>query len=212
MSESKLCFEDLSNDILLKIFDYLYGQHIVFAFCQLNSRFHSLCLHYSNYHIDASDNHTFINKGKFNYLLHFIYSKHIRSLKFSKEQWMPRISTKYLLSLSSLTFIDIKNPTKIKEFLERLSSPHHLHRLSISFKSRFESNIQSMLPTIFKLPNLYQLKWDSYSNILDFDTINQPSFSLRHFSVRCYKRSHFLKLVSCMPNLINLNLLYNALG
>jgi hypothetical protein len=134
MSERKLCLEDLSNDILMEIFDYLYGQHIVFVFSDLNSRFNSLCIHYSNYHIDATDYGTFCNKRKFDYLLHVIHSKHIRSLKITAERWMCRISSKYLLSLCSLTFIHVENPTKIQQFLEKLPSPYHLHHLSIKLK------------------------------------------------------------------------------
>jgi hypothetical protein len=209
MLESKLCFEDLSNEIYMEIFDYLYGQHIVSAFFSLNSRFNLLCIHYSNYHIDASDYQSFTTKKSFDHFLHLIYSKHIRSLTFRRERWIRRISIKYLLSLCSLTFIYVQSTKKIQEFLEKLPSPQHLHHLSVVFSWwQYDADLQNLLTTIFKLPNLRKFEWDSYSMRLDINTTNQPSLSLRHFSICCYGIKDFLKFVSFMPNLNSLNLTF----
>ncbi len=37
MSKLKLCLEDLSNEIFMEIFDYLYGQQIYFSFFEFKS-------------------------------------------------------------------------------------------------------------------------------------------------------------------------------
>jgi hypothetical protein len=189
----------------MEIFDYLYGQDIVFAFSDLNSRFNSLCIHYSKYHINAS--YHLLTRNKFNHLLNLIYSKHIRSLKLKRERWIRRISTKHLFSLCSLTFDSINNPTIIKQFIENLPSLHHLQYLSINL-NYCKNDIEHMIRSIFKLRNLHRLDWDSYFNKQDFGRINQSLLSLRYLTMKCYERKQFLRLIPFIPNLISLNILY----
>lgn len=203
MLRSKLCLEDLSNEIFMEIFDYLYGQHIILSFSRLNNRFNLLCTYYSNYHIDATDYS--LNKKEFDYLLNSIYSKHIRSLTFRREQWIRCISIEYLSFLCSLKFLWISNQRIIKEFLEKLPFPHQLRHLSIELWSP-DQYLQDLCLTISKFPNLNRLEFNFNPNTFSVTKIKQSLITIKYFSLNCCFFNEFIQLIPFMSNLIGLNL------
>ncbi|CAF3275083.1 unnamed protein product [Rotaria sp. Silwood2] len=132
----------------------------------------------------------------------------MRRLTFTRERWIQRIFTKSLFALCSLTFFNVNNSIIIKEFLQKLPSPHHLHYLSLNFTWSYDADIQDMIRTIFKLPNLRRLEWWSYWVEESFGIVDDPSLSLEHFSIDCNESYHFLQILPFMPNLITLKLSY----
>ncbi|CAF4464623.1 unnamed protein product, partial [Rotaria sp. Silwood2] len=131
-----------------------------------------------------------------------------KDLTFTRERWIQRIFTKSLFALCSLTFFNVNNSIIIKEFLQKLPSPHHLHYLSLNFTWSYDADIQDMIRTIFKLPNLRRLEWWSYWVEESFGIVDDPSLSLEHFSIDCNESYHFLQILPFMPNLITLKLSY----
>jgi hypothetical protein len=209
MVESKLYSEDLSNEVFMEIFDYLYVQHIVLAFSRLNSRFSLLCLHYPNYHIDVSDYS--LNRKEFDHLLDSIYSRHIRSLTFNKEKRIRRISIEYLFSLCALRFSSISNSTVIKEFIEKLPSSHQLRYLSLQGHF-YPEDLQDLCLTISKLPNLHHLKFAFDEKTYSIVVIGQSLLTVKYLSYNCRSYDHFTLLIPFMSNLIGLNLSLDYYG
>ncbi|CAF1288520.1 unnamed protein product, partial [Adineta ricciae] len=215
-------FEQLANELLLDIFEYLSAVDILRAFNQLNTRFDTLLLtHSKTYH------------------LHFrSVSKH--DFRFFCQRNLPLIANQIIsLTLSD----DIETPNSINSFLSygitfsqmnslRSIKIHHLrssmvmHRLLIechhfphltrldftdcSFKTESQS-ISNQLNNLWKLPELISCHMDIDFHSEGSYTIHPStiSTSLRSLSIEsyCYSCNDLNNLLRHTPSLQYLHIL-----
>lgn len=198
-----MCFEQLSNDIIMEIFDYFYADEIYFMFYNLNSRLNSVYYYYPNLYINTTKQ--LFNRKNIKHLRNSFQLKNVRSLKYSEEKWASQISTKYFTSLHSLIFNNVENVYMIELLLRKLPSPNQLYYLSLNTLNDI-NNLENLLIIIFQLSNLTHLILDFCSVFINFRKINHPSLSLRYFSTRHLYFQQTLKFIHFMPNLISLSI------
>ncbi len=146
-------FEQLPNELFLQIFGYLNGVDVVYAFSQLNNRFHSLIIKYVNIFDFKS-----ISKAKFDYVTKYHDIHQWRSLRLSDDDETPgQIKLfcqlfpphQYISQVESLCALNMKTKYA-QEFLPKLVSFDHL--VSLTIGTICGKNIQP-----FELPSLKRL-------------------------------------------------------
>ncbi|CAF1181182.1 unnamed protein product [Rotaria sordida] len=165
--QSMICFENLSNELLCDIFDYLDGYQLFQAFSNLNSRFEQLihsscvliktcfCIYQNNKVLNTFEQFIFSNRHQiFSIYLNFILQN---SYLFS---W-------YLFDssfdrLESLLFKVIQSNT-LMPMLDNLSSLPHLSSLTIETYC-VEEQINDIYQLIFILPKLRYYRISSFNH------------------------------------------------
>src|SRR5271163_4701552 len=119
------CFEDLPNEVMYEIFDYLDTGHALDAFYQLNHRFQCLFTHSL---LPLKIDFSLISKSKFGYYSKYIlpsYTHRIISFRFSHQLSMNLFhrffSFKAFHRLQSITFHKI-TANELLLFLHDLTS------------------------------------------------------------------------------------------
>ncbi|CAF1319666.1 unnamed protein product [Adineta steineri] len=151
-------FEDLPNEVIYDIFDYLDFYHVYQSFYNLNTRFQSYFLE-SN--VPRKSNLFLMSKTIFNrYNEDIILSnrQQIHTLRISNYFMFEKksFSFSYQTSLRTLIIENIKS-TDVKVILRQLTSLSNLTSLSISTLNAIR-NINSFYAQIFRLSTLKYLK------------------------------------------------------
>ncbi|CAF0781370.1 unnamed protein product [Adineta steineri] len=154
--ESITTFEDLPNELIYEIFDYLIDYHAFQAFCYLNNRFQNLFLH-SNFPIKINIGK--ISKSKFEYYLTHIIkpcTKRIKLFRLSNPCIDPCLLLfplmKRLTQLTTLILNKIE-VNHIEPIVNRLSFLPVLSSLTIiSINNLTKKN--NIYPKLFRLPKL----------------------------------------------------------
>lgn len=148
-------FEQLPNEVLIEILDYLNGVDAVFAFSNLNYRFQCLLLQYTKIFDFKS-----VSKAKFDFIIQQHHPIRWQSLCLSDDHDTPdqiaafrqRFSfDKYLTQLYSLKLLNNK-VNESYSLLSEISSLKYIVSLSIDHVCLCENNVQSL-----KLPSLKKL-------------------------------------------------------
>ncbi|CAF3770227.1 unnamed protein product [Rotaria sp. Silwood1] len=208
------CFEDLSNELLCEIFDYLAGYRLYEAFSNLNFRFEQL-LHSSSVLLKTSfcifNNDEIMNRFKqfmfanrhqiFSLQVTFIlYDGYFFSSSFSFDSSFDR--------LESIVFKDIP-PDALIPLLSNLSSLPHLFSLTIE-TSDIKEKINDIYRLIFVLPKLkyYRIfSSDSHHSITLPIAMNNQFSPIEYLVINHYCSLNELTcLLSYTPQLRHLTL------
>ncbi len=153
-------FEDLSNDLIYEIFEYIDAYHIYEGFFNLNTRFQNLLI---NSTVPIKINISSLSKSTFqSYYTHFIMpNKHrIKSLHLSNPFTIDFFfsSTEDILKCSRLETLILHNiePKCLENLLLRLISSPNLSSLVVCFG--YDSNKNTLYNLILQLPVLKYCK------------------------------------------------------
>lgn len=164
-------FEDLPNELIMMLFDYLYFHEIIYAFYQLNSRTQSLMNSYSSYHLNFDH---FITKTSVNLIKSLpLNPQHVKSLTLSNNHFSFTSIQECLLMypielfyprLTSLSFMNCDEHQTLSLIL-LTPNFQQLKYLSIDFKNEsfsFDSIIEQIRNKIlFEIKMLKCFKWNS---------------------------------------------------
>ena len=205
-------FENLSNEILYEIFDYLNHYHVYQAFNPLNSRFNNL-LYHSNTPLHV--NMSFLSKSKFQrYLTQMVLpnSDRIRSLHFANR---PMFDEMFSCSENRSKFNELRtiilDNLLTFEHLDSFASFCNLSSLIIH-RCDFIETTYELCHDIFSLPNLKYCKI-SMTGFIKFQSLinsfNSQRSRLEHLSItsKCDLRQ-LPYLLSCLPQLRRLSIDY----
>ncbi len=146
-------FEQLPNELLIDVFAYLNTVDTVYAFSPLNTRFHSLLIHYVN-----TFDFTSITKTKFDHVILHHDIQQWKALRLSEDNRTPgqiRLFTQlypphhYLSQLHSLSAMHM-SAEYAHQFVSQLISFDHL--VSLEIGNMCGKKVQS-----FELPSLKRL-------------------------------------------------------
>ncbi|CAF1586584.1 unnamed protein product, partial [Adineta steineri] len=151
--ESITTFEDLSNELLYEIFDYLIDYHAFQAFCYLNNRFQNLFLH-SNFPIKINIRE--ISKSEFEYYLKHIIKPCTKRIKLFR----------------------VSNPC-IDPCLLLFPLMKHLTQLTTLILNKIEANyIEPIVNHLSSLPVLSSLTMISINKLIKKNNIYYKLFRL----------------------------------
>ncbi|CAF1483173.1 unnamed protein product, partial [Adineta steineri] len=151
--ESITTFEDLPNELLYEIFDYLIDYHAFQAFCYLNNRFQNLFLH-SNFPIKINIRE--ISKSEFEYYLTHIIKPCPKRIKLFR----------------------VSNPC-IDPCLLLFPLMKHLTQLTTLVLNKIEANyIEPIVDHLSSLPVLSSLTIISINNLIKKNNIYSKLFRL----------------------------------
>ncbi|CAF4045664.1 unnamed protein product [Adineta steineri] len=167
-------FEDLSNELIYEIFELLDFYHVYQAFYSLNTRFNNLI---TNSTLPIDINLSSISKSNFE--------------QYNKDIILPSKHRIHSLHISSPCLYDhVSSPIRI------LSQFLHLKKLTLD---NIESTyVESILPVLSSLPDLFSLSIDNVGYIQDETVLHQHIFSLSAltFCQLSWKRCSHYKLKS----------------
>ncbi|CAF1479062.1 unnamed protein product [Rotaria sordida] len=202
------CFEDLSNELLCEIFDYLDGYRLCKAFSNLNSRFEQL-LHSSSvllkirYFLIELDQ--FINKFK-QFMFsnrHQIFSIHIDFVFEYSNCFSSFLFDSSFDRLESIIFKHIQSGTLIP-ILSNLSSLPRLSSLTIE-RLKVKEKINDIHRLVFVLPKLkyYRISsCDTHHSIILPMAMNNQYSPIEYFVIDHYCSLNELTfLISYTPKL-----------
>ncbi|CAF4126580.1 unnamed protein product [Rotaria sp. Silwood2] len=205
------CFEDLSNELLCEIFDYLGGYGLNEAFSNLNSRFEQL-LHSSSVlfktHCNLIKHDEIINIFK-QFMFanrHQIFSLHVNFIIHNSYFFSSFLFDSSFDRLESIIFKQIQPETLIP-VLSNLSSLPHLASLTIEI-SNVQEEINDIYRLVFVLPKLkyYRISFPNkcHSIILPLDMNNQFS-PIEYLVIDHYcSLNELVSLISYTPKLFRL--------
>jgi hypothetical protein len=193
MNEGCTSLNDLSNDLILEIFDYLSFNEIYLSFADLNARFNILIESYPH-HFDFQSNERLPN--------------HIRSLKMTQRFQLNLFSSlghTQLSSLRALSLGNLRSEQIVNVFKKiQLKELEYIY-LGVCMTDGIESRnaMTSIQKEIFTLGQ-YKLKQLHLRNNLltNFNDLPQTLPSLKHFQVVGCEDFYILsQLIFRMPNL-----------
>ncbi|CAF1036987.1 unnamed protein product [Rotaria sordida] len=207
-------FEDLSNELIYEIFEFLDSYHIYEAFLDLNTRFQNLCIH-SNLPINI--NISSLSKSTFQryYTQLIMPKKHrIQSLCLSDPFIIDFFSssTEHLSKCSQLRtlILDIFESEHMENLLHSLASLPNLSSLAIPIAKG--SNTNTIYDLIFQLPVLKYCKMTFEENVF-FESLprstKKASNSIEHLIIN--GACHYViidALLSYVPQLRRLSINY----
>ncbi|CAF1260232.1 unnamed protein product [Rotaria sordida] len=207
-------FEDLSNELIYEIFEFLDSYHIYEAFLDLNTRFQNLCIH-SNLPINI--NISSLSKSTFQryYTQLIMPKKHrIQSLCLSDPFIIDFFSssTEHLSKCSQLRtlILDIFESEHMENLLHSLASLPNLSSLAIPIAQG--SNTNTIYNLIFQLPVLKYCKITFEENVF-FESLprstKKASNSIEHLVIN--GACHYViidALLSYVPQLRRLSINY----
>lgn len=159
----KLQFEDLPNEILILIFEFLYCDEIIYSFDELNSRFYFLLRFYSNYYLSNYHGWTQVNiksiqKFPFN-------TENVKCLTLSDEK-CPCIDAKQFLLIypielfySKLEILSLDLTTDLLVLLPNFQKLKYFCLLSLNHRSTCQNSEEE--EQIYKII-LFQIKTLKY--------------------------------------------------
>ena len=204
-------FEDLSNEIMYEVFEFLDCYEAYEAFFDLNMRFRNLFIHSPiPFNLNLSD----LSKRNFDHYFQFIIKAnddHIKSLYISNPFY-----TEYFLSLLSInsSFIRLQNlslreisSNKLIPLLTVLRSVPSLTSLTITVNGLIQ-NITLVHQLILALPVLQycntSFNWRTQRLSPSIDS--HAKSPIRHLVINSpYDLHSFALLLSCMPDLVRLS-------
>ncbi|CAF3519024.1 unnamed protein product [Rotaria sp. Silwood1] len=167
------CFEDLSNEILYEIFDFIDNYDIYEIFSNLNNRFNYLIIHSC---LPLKLNFSYLSKTTFEYRCNTILIPNIHriiSLQFSNHLLIDYFFTSYTLDssfkrLEALILLNTKSDNLIS-ILKTLNLLPCLYSLTITSIEKIQSP-NDIFSLIIRLPVLIYCKlsfelWNQYINL-----------------------------------------------
>ncbi|CAF3509317.1 unnamed protein product [Rotaria sp. Silwood1] len=167
------CFEDLSNEILYEIFDFIDNYDIYEIFSNLNNRFNYLIIHSC---LPLKLNFSYLSKTTFEYRCNTILIPNIHriiSLQFSNHLLIDYFFTSYTLDssfkrLEALILLNTKSDNLIS-ILKTLNLLPCLYSLTITSIEKIQSP-NDIFSLIIRLPVLKYCKlsfelWNQYINL-----------------------------------------------
>ncbi|CAF1448516.1 unnamed protein product [Rotaria sordida] len=202
--------ESLANEILLDLFEFINGVHLLRAFFDLNSRFNQLLVvHFQRYDMDFRS----ISKQYFNIIckqhLPLIMNR-IVSLHLSNDDETPNLPNVFLSygftldrfnHLQSLKLYYIRSIDLLNQIINQcLHLPYLLELDMIDCYFLYEKeNIRNLINTIWSLPKLTHWKFNRpFSSGIWLEEISTISSSIKYLSIEkteCYftNLSHLFK-------------------
>ncbi|CAF4041480.1 unnamed protein product, partial [Rotaria sp. Silwood1] len=211
INSNKYCLEDLANEILYEIFEYLDGYDIYKGFYNLNNRFQNLAI---NSNILTKINISTISKTNFEDYYHNILipnQSQITFLRLSNPFVAEIIFSEARLILNFirletiiLDYVQEKNFNKFFDYLICLTT---LHAITISF-IEYISSLDIIFSQIFRLSTLKYCKIE-YDQLLYIDFNNYNSSSIEYLIINgSFPIRAFHNLLCCLPKLQHLSINY----
>ncbi|UJR17999.1 hypothetical protein I4U23_004900 [Adineta vaga] len=212
-SDSETSFEDLSNELIYEIFEYLDVYHIYQGFFNLNTRYQNLCTHVN---LSIEMNISSLPKTTFqNYYNQFILQhKHqIKSLHLSDIFIMDFFTSLFeniskCFQLRSL-FLQRMESTCLEHLLADLSSLPNLSSLSI--RVGYGSHKMTIYNQIFQLSTLKYCKISFETNVPlgSVSLSSNISNSIEHLVIIDNADLDEVKIIlSCIPKIRRLSITY----
>ncbi|CAF3170403.1 unnamed protein product [Rotaria sp. Silwood2] len=202
------CFEDLSNELLYEIFDYLGGYGLYEAFSNLNSRFEQL-LHSSSVlfkthcYLIKFDEIINIFKQFMFANRHQIFSLHVNFITRNSYFFSSFLFDSSFDRLESINFEQIQSNTLIA-VLSNLSSLPHLASLTIE-TSNIQEEINDIYRLIFVLPKLkyYRISFPNKCHSITLPlAVNNQCTSIEYLVIDHYcSLNELVSLISYTPKL-----------
>ncbi|UJR20080.1 hypothetical protein I4U23_023212 [Adineta vaga] len=183
-------FEDLANEILYEIFDYLEFYHMYLAFSNLNIRFESFLLQWT---VPIQLNPSILSKSAFDYyhkntIIHKQYQ--IKSLSLSNSFVVNLMFKAYsfplLSNYSQLQTLILNNIEKrhVINILKSLRTLPNLHSLTILCHEKSKNPVKYFLE-LFQLPVLKycRVKFETYSVHSLFRLLDDSDSSIEHLII-----------------------------
>ena len=167
VDRSEMNLENLANEILLDIFDYLRPSDFFQSFSLLNERFERLIRLKTNVHLDLSTNLSFSDFQRVSLLVAQRYSTTISSIRLSNIKTCGNIRL-FLQQFPQLVSIDVDQPNENQ--LKDIFTSNHFQRISLKFHRLNEEKLP--IGIVFNSPQL-----ETYGNEL-------MMFYIRCFSFR----------------------------
>jgi hypothetical protein len=211
--QSITCFEDLSNELLCEIFDYLHGYGLYKEFSNLNSRFEQL-LHSSSvlfkprFYLFKNDQVMNMFKQFMFLNRHQIFSIYVTFILQESYFFSSFLFDSSFDCLESIFFKDIQSDTLIP-VLNNLSSLPHLFSLTIE-TSNVEEAINDIYRLIFVLPKLkyYRISFSGNHHSITLPMAMNNQFSpIEYLVIDHYcSLNELSSLISYTPQLRRLTL------
>ncbi|CAF1415359.1 unnamed protein product [Rotaria sordida] len=211
INSNKYCLEDLANEILYEIFEYLDVYDIYKGFYNLNNRFQNLAI---NSNVLTKINISTISKSNFEdyyYNILIPNQSQINFLRLSNPFVVKIIFSEPRLILNFIRLQTIildnvlnKNFHKFFDYLLCLTT---LHAITISFAVHI-SSLDIIFSQIFRLSTLKYCKIE-YQQLSFIDFINYESSSIEYLIINGHLRFSALhNLLCCLPKLQHLSISY----
>ena len=202
-------FEDLSNDILLEIFDKLKVFHLYRAFVHLNHRFDQLLFSPSlrlKVELGYFTADQFKNSTYKQFLLH--HRQRIESLSLESRETFSLFSIdSSFIHLQCLSLCDI-DLVSLRANLNACISLPHLSSLNVKMKS-YSDDLGDVYQAIFRLPTLQYLKCsmgnDYTPTLLSFPSDQRPSAIKQLVVAHACTGEQLAALLSYLPALRHLS-------
>ncbi|CAF1017781.1 unnamed protein product [Rotaria sp. Silwood1] len=211
INSNKYCLEDLANEILYEIFEYLDVYDIYKGFYNLNNRFQNLAI---NSNILTKINISTISKSNFEdyyYNILIPNQSQINFLRLSNPFVVKIIFSQphLILNFIRLQTIILDNvlDRNFHKFFDYLLYLTTLHAITISFVQHI-SSLDIIFSQIFRLSTLKYCKIE-YQQFLLIDFINYESSSIEYLIINGHLLFSALhNLLCCLPKLQHLSINY----
>ncbi|CAF4495990.1 unnamed protein product [Rotaria sp. Silwood2] len=211
INSNKYCLEDLANEILYEIFEYLDVYDIYKGFYNLNKRFQNLAI---NSNILAKINISTISKSNFeDYYYNIIIpnQSQINFLRLSNPFVTKNFFSQPHLILNFIRLqtiiLDNVRDRNFHKFFDYLKCLTTLHAITISFVEYMPS-LDTIFSQIFRLSTLKYCKIE-YQQLSFIDFINYESSSIEYLIINSHLPFSALhNLLCCLPKLQHLSIGY----
>ncbi|CAF4142825.1 unnamed protein product, partial [Rotaria sordida] len=208
-------FEDLSNELIYEVFDYLDGYHIYEGFFNLNTRFQNLCTHS---HLSIEMGIAYLPKSTFQHYYnqfilphkHQIQSLHLSDI-FIIDFFSSLIENISKCSQLRTLLLDKMESKCLEHLLIDLSSLPNLSSLSIHVG--YGSNKMTIYNQIFQLPALKYCKIAFEENLPLGPLPLSPNLSspIQHFVIIDNVDLDEVNIIlSCIPKIRRLSITYRS--
>ncbi|CAF3194320.1 unnamed protein product, partial [Rotaria sp. Silwood2] len=207
------CFEDLSNELLCEIFDYLNGYELYKVFSNLNSRFEQLFhssffLFKTHFYLFENDEIMNIFKQFMFFNRHQIFSIRVNFIFYDSSFFSSFLFDSSFDRLESIFFKNIKSDTIIP-ILSNLSCLPNFFSLTIETSNVIEK-INDIYRLIFVLPKLkyYRISCNSHHQSITLPLAMNNQFSpIEYLVIDHYcSLNELASLISYTPQLRRLTL------
>ncbi|CAF1353483.1 unnamed protein product [Rotaria sordida] len=211
INSNKYCLEDLANEILYEIFEYLDVYDIYKGFYNLNNRFQNLAI---NSNILTKINIPTISKSNFEDYYHNILIPNQSQINFLRlsNRFVAEIvfsEPRSILNFIRLQILILDNVQNINfnKFFDYLICLTTLHAITISFVKDI-SSLDIIFSQIFRISTLKYCKIE-YQQILSIDFTNYDSSSIEYLIINGnFPFNAFHNLLCCLPKLQHLSINY----
>lgn len=210
--------EQLSNELLLDIFEYLQSVHLIQAFYKLNTRFNALIIaHFKNHGLNLQS----ISKHTFNTICQEylpLIADHITALRLSDDDDTPEEIDIFLSNprafyhftrLTTLTLNHISSIETFEKFVKHFTRLRNLTRFElidccVLFKPKI---LRSLINGIWRLPKLTSCSLDlqiDSNDLLRIPSVRSKSIKHLYIENILFDMNDLIQLFRSTPNLQHL--------